>query len=122
MPHDPALKAAVEELLLEEADRLDEQRWRDWLEARGWGDARPRGILHFNQYDLVIQAALAGQGLALGRLGLIQPLIDEGRLVPLGPPKIDAENTHAYWLIRAEEQPRREVLGVAAWLLSEAGG
>ena len=32
MPHDPALKAAVEELLLEEADRLDEQRWRDWLE------------------------------------------------------------------------------------------
>ena len=29
---DPALKEAATELLLEEADRLDEQRWRDWLE------------------------------------------------------------------------------------------
>jgi len=113
---------ALSELTLLEFDdpRYPWLRWRDWLEARGWGEARPRGILHFNQYDLVIQAAVAGQGLALGRLGLIQPLIDEGRLVTVGQPKADAENTHAYWLIQADEHPRREVLGVAAWIQSEA--
>ena len=58
-------------------------QWGDWLAAKGWADTRPRGVLHFNQYDQVIQAALAGQGVALGRLSLIQPLLDDHRLVAL---------------------------------------
>ena len=56
-------------------------QWHDWLAVAGWEDTRPLGVLHFNQYDQVIQAALAGQGVALGRLELIQPLIAERRLV-----------------------------------------
>lgn len=97
-------------------------RWGDWLEARGWGGVKPRGFLRFNQYDLVIQAALAGQGLALGRLELIQPLIDEGRLRAFGPPRADADATRAYWLIQAEMQARREVQSVAQWIRDEAAG
>jgi LysR family glycine cleavage system transcriptional activator len=95
-------------------------RWRDWLGAMGLGDARPQGALHFNQYDLVIQAALAGQGVALGRLELIQPLLDEGRLVLVEPPRRKAETTHAYWLIQADAHPRDEVRQVAAWIGAEA--
>ena len=52
-------------------------QWDDWLTAAGWGHAKPRGILNFNQYDQLIQAAIAGQGVALGRLQLIQPLLDD---------------------------------------------
>ncbi|MDO9313526.1 MAG: LysR substrate-binding domain-containing protein [Burkholderiaceae bacterium] len=95
-------------------------QWGDWLAAKGWADARPRGVLHFNQYDQVIQAALAGQGVALGRLSLIQPLLDEHRLVPLAPREKQPETTHAYWLIRAEQEPRAAVRQVAAWIEAEA--
>ena len=95
-------------------------QWRDWLSAAEWSDAKPQGILHFNQYDQVIQAALAGQGIALGRLELIQPLLDEGRLMVVAPPRIRAESAHAYWLIQAEEHPRQDVFSVAAWIEAEA--
>ena len=95
-------------------------QWEDWLAAKGWADTRPRGVLHFNQYDQVIQAALAGQGVALGRLSLIQPLLDEHRLVALAPHDKQPETTHAYWLIRGEREPRVAVRQVAAWIEAEA--
>ncbi|MCY1538969.1 putative choline sulfate-utilization transcription factor [compost metagenome] len=113
---------ALSELALLEFDdpRYPWLQWRDWLEAMGLSDAKPQAFPRFNQYDLVIQAALAGQGVALGRLELIQPLLDEGRLVLIDPPVHETETTHAYWLIQTDEHPRREVLRVAAWIESEA--
>jgi DNA-binding transcriptional LysR family regulator len=57
--------------------------WADWLAARGWRTSQAKGVVHFNQYDQMIQAAAAGQGIALGRLELLAPLIDEGRLAVL---------------------------------------
>ncbi|CAD5105952.1 LysR substrate-binding domain-containing protein [Zestomonas carbonaria] len=99
--------------------RYPQLQWGEWLAAKGWGETKPRAFLRFNQYDLVIQAALAGQGVALGRLELIRPLIDEGRLAVIGPPEGDSVS-HAYWLIRAEERPRPEVLSVATWIEAEA--
>ena len=95
-------------------------QWDAWLSAVGWADAKPKGVLRFNQYDQVIQAALSGQGVALGRLELIQPLLDEGRLVLLAPPKHRAETTHAYWLIRANQPAREDVRRVAEWIEAEA--
>lgn len=95
-------------------------QWRDWLTATEWAEAKPQGVLHFNQYDQVIQAALAGQGIALGRLELIQPLIDEGRLVVIAQPRIKKEAGHSYWLIQADEQPREDVRRLAAWIEKEA--
>ncbi|MDM0003605.1 LysR substrate-binding domain-containing protein [Variovorax sp. J22G73] len=95
-------------------------QWRDWLAAVGWADARPQAVLHFNQYDQLIQAALAGQGVALGRLELIQPLLDERRLVRVDAPTPAPATDHAYWLIQAEPSPREDVRHVAAWLKSEA--
>ncbi|MGQ3052969.1 MAG: LysR substrate-binding domain-containing protein [Roseateles sp.] len=95
-------------------------QWGDWLSARGWADVKHRGVLHFNQYDQVIQAALDAQGVALGRLELIQPLLDAGRLVLLAPPKQGVATAHAYWLIVASEHPRADVRRVAEWIMSEA--
>ncbi|MBY0467578.1 MAG: LysR family transcriptional regulator [Burkholderiaceae bacterium] len=95
-------------------------QWADWLAAMDLSHAKPRAVLRFNQYDQVIQAALAGQGVALGRLALIQPLLDEGRLVRLAPLRRATELTHAYWLLRAHERPRKEVCLVADWIEREA--
>lgn len=95
-------------------------QWSDWLASVGWADAKPQAVLHFNQYDQLIQAALAGQGVALGRLELIQPLLDERRLVRVAAPEPVQSSGHAYWLIQAEDEPREEVRHVAAWLAAEA--
>jgi LysR family glycine cleavage system transcriptional activator len=95
-------------------------QWNDWLAAKGWSDVKPKGFLHFNQYDQMIHAALAGQGVALGRLELIQPLLAERRLVQLAPPERSADVSHAYWLVQAEPQPRPDVRSVSDWIVSEA--
>lgn len=95
-------------------------QWNGWLASVGWADAKPQAVLHFNQYDQLIQAALAGQGVALGRLELIQPLLDEKRLVRVDSPAPAQASGHAYWLIQAEDAPREEVRHVADWLLAEA--
>lgn len=95
-------------------------QWGPWFSAQGLAAARPQGVLHFNQYDQVIQAALAGQGVALGRLALIRPLLDDGRLVCVGTPDGGGSNRHAYWLIQAEAAPREEVRRVADWVRAEA--
>ena len=94
-------------------------QWGDWLNAAGWGNARPKGILRFNQYDQVIQAALAGQGIALGRIGLIAPMLADGRLQALPTPRGAPATSHAYWLIQAEAEPRADVAAVAAWIRAE---
>lgn len=79
-------------------------------------------MLRFNQYDQLIQAAMAGQGVALGRLELIQPLLDDRRLVRVEAALPAQPSGHAYWLIQAEPQPREEVRHVAEWLVAEAKG
>ncbi len=94
-------------------------QWSSWLAQRGWAAAKPRAVLRFNQYDQIIHAALAGQGLALGRLPLLQPLLDEGRLVVVDPAR--TETDYAYWLIQAETSPRASVRRVAEWIAQEAG-
>lgn len=100
--------------------RYPQLQWRNWLDATGWPGAKPQAFLHFNQYDLVIQAALAGQGVALGRLPLIQPLLRDGRLVQIDTPAGCRQIDHAYWLIQADERPRQEVRSVAQWIAEEA--
>ena len=94
-------------------------QWRDWLSAAEWTEAKPVGVLRFNQYDQVIHAALAGQGVALGRLELIQSNIDEGRLIVIAPPRA-GKTSHSHWLIQAEERPREDVVRLAAWIKAEA--
>ncbi|HEX8606708.1 MAG TPA: hypothetical protein VF774_28960, partial [Pseudoduganella sp.] len=74
----------------------------------------PQATLHFNQYDQVIQAAIEGNGVALGRLVLVLPMLRDGRLVAQMRRRTRAD--HAYWLLQATPQPRREVALVHAWL------
>lgn len=95
-------------------------RWAEWLAAAGWVSARPRGMHRFNHYDQTIQACLAGQGVALGRLALVRPLLEAGSLVALGTPPVELVLEHAYWLVRAQSPSRPEVERVAAWLRKEA--
>jgi DNA-binding transcriptional LysR family regulator len=95
--------------------------WSDWLAARGWSTAGAKGVIHFNQYEQMIQAALDGRGLALGRLELLQPYLHDGQLQVLDTlPKPHTESANSFWLIKAESSPREEVERVAEWILASA--
>jgi DNA-binding transcriptional LysR family regulator len=94
-------------------------QWADWLAAMGWTSAKPKGILRFNQYDQVIQAALAGQGIALGRLELLQGLLTEHRLLALSKPRRVDKHEYAHWLINGDDAPREDVLDVITWIRSQ---
>lgn len=111
----------AQQVLLEfEGPRRPLLRWADQLSAMGLDHERPLGMLRFNQYDQVIQAALAGQGIALGRIALIEPLLADERLVALADGTAGRTTAYGYWLYQADEKPRQDVLDVVEWIRSEA--
>ena len=92
--------------------------WPQWLESNGIQDLTPEGSLTFDQYDQVIQAALLGQGIALGRVTLVDQYIREKRLVALfGKPQRVARAFHAVFARHAEDRP--EVREFVDWLKRE---
>lgn len=95
--------------------------WQPWLAARGWHDARPRSIVRYNQYDQVILAAMAGQGLALGRLPLLGDQLERQLLTTIETPESPSPTGRGYWLVLGEPVPRDAVRVAADWIGGEAG-
>lgn len=86
----------------------------------GLSAVKPKGVLRYNQYDQAIRAALEGQGIALGRIALIEPLLSQGRLVAVGGAGADQAHGYAYWLVQADATPRADVQVVIDWIKTEA--
>jgi DNA-binding transcriptional LysR family regulator len=94
-------------------------QWAHWLRGEGKPKSKPKGMLRFNQYDQVVQAALAGQGVALGRLELVRPLLEQGKLV-VASARPCAASDYVYCLIAREGNASRDVVIVRDWILAEA--
>lgn len=92
--------------------------WRPWLSAHGMARRQPKGYLHFQQYDQVIQAAMEGQGVALGRLALVLPMLKDGRLAAKMDQCMQVDG-YGYWLLQAAPQARPEVVLFRDWLLQQ---
>jgi DNA-binding transcriptional LysR family regulator len=109
-------------LLRMEPDPADPlQDWGLWLQAAGLERLQPAGVLHFSSYDQLVTAALAGQGVALGRLPLIAELVRTKKLVAPFAGRAFA-TPRGYGLIVSESAAAKpEVQAFAAWLAAEAG-
>ena len=93
--------------------------WGTWLTALGIGDLRPAGALHFSQYEQMIQAAISGQGVALGRLPLLNDLIESGTLA--APFRQTLVGSRAYFIIESRfAAGKPHVREFAQWLVAEA--
>jgi LysR family glycine cleavage system transcriptional activator len=93
--------------------------WAQWFAAIGVPEPRPAGTVRFNQYNLVIQAAIDGQGVALGRSPLVDQLVAQGRLV--APFRRKHATSRAYFVVLAGQALRRpEAQAFVDWLRVEA--
>ncbi|WP_445679322.1 LysR substrate-binding domain-containing protein [Radicibacter daui] len=90
--------------------------WPSWMQAVGW-PWRP-GVegLHVNTFTLAIEAAMAGQGVVLGWLGLVDGLMDAGLLVPATGRVAVSE---AGYILRLARTAPPAALAVADWLKEE---
>lgn len=94
--------------------------WEPWLNAWGLTDLRPAARLSFSSYAEAIAAAVAGQGVALGRRPLVDALLASGQLVT--PFDAGIESARAYRLIvDPAARSRPAVKAFEAWLLAECG-
>ena len=91
--------------------------WESWLAAHGEGMRAPPRRLIYPTYPLLLQAALAGEGVALGWRGLVDDLVAERRLVQLMPGITRADRGYFLCL---PEAPTSAARSVADWLLAAA--
>lgn len=93
--------------------------WSAWLEAVQLSNLQPAGALRFDQYDQLIQAAIEGQGVALGIGALVKRHLRQGRLV--APFTQKSSSPRGYYLVVAQQAAgRSEVASFRAWLMRAA--
>lgn len=54
--------------------------WPEWFDVIGWRLPQDARLTHFDSFPLVLQAAVAGQGIALGWRRTVSGLLAEGKL------------------------------------------
>lgn len=120
--HEPADLAR--HTLAEEDDQrpsAEYLRWRRWLGLHGQPTLQPRRWMYLNFTYQQVQAALAGQAVALARLPLVSESLRRGDLMePFGAAGRMA-SPFAYWLMVASSSRQRpEVRQFCDWLLAQA--
>ena len=93
--------------------------WRSWARGAGLGPAIGKASdlsrLRFNHYTDTIQAAVNGEGLALGWAALIGPHLTEGRLVRLGPRSFKPAEEH-HLLVPVGREPAAAAKTFLDWI------
>jgi len=93
--------------------------WTVWLAANGEPGLKPAGSLRFKLYDQLIQAAVGGQGVALGRIPLIAEHLRDGRLTAPFSKRYDS--ARGYYAVTAPHaMERADVAAFVDWLRDEA--
>jgi LysR family transcriptional regulator, glycine cleavage system transcriptional activator len=97
--------------------------WEVWFELTQTQGVKPAGMLRFSHYDQLIQAAIEGQGIALGRTRFVNKWVREGKLVlPFGKRYMCSPvDSRAYFLVQSHRATARpEVAKFAQWLQQQA--
>ena len=95
--------------------------WSHWLREHGAPQLEPVRWMHLNYTYQKVQAALAGQGVALVRLPLVIDALERGELVETFGPGARIVPPFGYWMVTTDVlAPRPEVTLCAQWLAAEA--
>lgn len=93
--------------------------WEPWTRVMGLTDVRTKNTLRFTQYTDVVAAAVAGQGVAIGRFPLLDALLKNKSLV--APFKGVASSQRGYFVaLNARSRGNPDAQDFAKWLRAEA--
>jgi len=115
-----------QDLLQHQLLHLDGEHWRDlsWqaIDWQVWFNSqsitpptRVKG-LKINNYPLLMQAVINGQGIALGWRHLVSDLLQSGELVQ--PLSASLKSQRAYYLVQSSECSKPSIKKLADWILT----
>ncbi len=93
--------------------------WSHWLDRIGAPGIEPRGGLRFSDYNLAVQAAIAGQGVVLGSTPVLGDLVAAGLLVRAVPQGVRTDIGYDAVTTRSAIE-RAEVKAFVGWITDEA--
>ncbi len=97
--------------------------WRMWLLAAGAREVDPSRGIHLSLFSLISQAAIGGQGVALGNTSLVGDDLKAGRLVEPFDLSLRAPAEFAYHIVSpAALADRPLVAAFRNWVLNESRG
>lgn len=100
-------------------EALPTMDWEPWLQLMGMETVRPASTLRFTQYSEAVAAAVAGQGVVIGRLPLLASLVKERKLV--APFRGRAASRRGYFVTVAPHAARNpDAQDFVNWLVQEA--
>lgn len=109
--------AACTWLWLDDSER-DWVSWPEWFRRLDLAPATPRNRINLNSYAMVIQAALSGQGVALGWGNLIDPYLKAGTLIRPVPETLKTDGQFLILEPSGPHERRKSVGSFRDWLLS----
>lgn len=116
----PDVQALTRSTLLHLEERYRPRlAWSGWLARFGVALGRGTKLFRFNDYSIVLQAALEGQGVALGWRHLVAPLLEQGLLVRPVPQSVTTDQP-IYIVASRAGQLREDAVALRDWLVAEA--
>jgi len=97
--------------------------WDVWFELTQTQGVKPAGMLRFSHYDQLIQAAIEGQGIALGRSRFVDKWVKLGKLIlPFGKRYMRSPaDSRAYFMVHSRgADTRPEAAKFSRWLQQQA--
>lgn len=93
------------------------QTWQGWFDELGIVGERSQNYVSFSNYDLVTQSAVAGHGVALGWLGLVDDLLQKGLLLQATDDVV--VSAAGYVMSRDHSSPARGPALVFDWIANQ---
>jgi len=94
-------------------------KWTYWLDHVGAADVEPNEGIRFSDYNLAVQAAIAGQGFIIGSTPILRSIIEANLLV--NPFKEAAVTDIGYDVVATQKaRMRSEVRTFIDWITKEA--
>lgn len=98
----------------------DRSEWAAWLALAGCAGLTLKGEITITDTNMVMQAAIEGQGVSLGIFPFVDQELKAGKLVK--PFDIELKPTRSFYLLAKPSSERTpEVASVIRWLLDQAG-
>jgi LysR family glycine cleavage system transcriptional activator len=93
--------------------------WEYWARETGQTLPTPARTRSFSQSNMVVQATLQGDGIAMGRSPLVMDAMRDGRLVRPFPQTVPSPLN--YWLVYPDDQRRSKKIALFLdWITAEA--